>query len=119
MSVKVSLQSVVDKLDALMEGYVAYLNAKTGELISLSEDDRMLAEQEVDPEEEIPKWQQEALPKFETSLSPKTISKYLRSSTSMSTPSWRISVIPSTLQGCAASYSMRFEEAGLLADSTM
>jgi Uncharacterised protein family (UPF0158) len=64
MSVKVSLQAVVDELDALMEGCVAYVNAKTGELISLSEDDRMLAEQQVDPEEEIPKWQQEALPKI-------------------------------------------------------
>jgi hypothetical protein len=64
VSGKVSLQAVVDELDALMEGYVAYLNAKTGELISLSEDDRMLAEQEVDPEEEIPKWQQQALPKI-------------------------------------------------------
>jgi len=64
MSVKVSLQAVVDELDVLMEGCVAYLNAKTGELISLSEDDRMLAEEEVDPEEDIPKWQQEALPKI-------------------------------------------------------
>ena len=64
MSVKVSLQAVVDELDALMEGWVAYLNAKTGELISLSEDDRMLAEHEVDPEEDTPKWQQEALPKI-------------------------------------------------------
>jgi hypothetical protein len=64
MSVKVSLQAVVDELDALMEGCVAYLNAKTGELISLLEDDRMLAEEEVDPEEDTPKWQQEALPKI-------------------------------------------------------
>jgi len=64
MSVKVSLQAVVDELDALMEGWVAYLNAKTEELISLSEDDRMLAEHEVDPEEDTPKWQQEALPKI-------------------------------------------------------
>ena len=64
MSVEVSLRAVVDELDALMEGCVAYLNAKTGELISLSEDDRMLAEQKVDPEEDIPKWQQEALLKI-------------------------------------------------------
>jgi Uncharacterised protein family (UPF0158) len=64
MSVEVSLRAVVDELDVLMEGWVAYLNAKTGELISLSEDDRMLAEHEVDPEEDTPKWQQEALPKI-------------------------------------------------------
>ena len=64
MSGKVSLQAVVDELDVLMEGCVGYLNAKTGELISLSEDDRMLAEQEVDLEEDTPKWQQEPLPEM-------------------------------------------------------
>ena len=39
MSVVVSLPRVADEIDTLMEGFTAFLNMQTGELISLSDDD--------------------------------------------------------------------------------
>ena len=39
MSVVVSLSKVAEEIDALMEGFTAFLNRQTGELCSLSDDD--------------------------------------------------------------------------------
>ena len=40
MTLPVSLQSVVDEMDVMDDGWVAYINARTGQLVTISEYDR-------------------------------------------------------------------------------
>jgi uncharacterized protein UPF0158 len=61
MAVVVSLRKVVDEIDALMEGYTAYLNRQTGELHTLQEDDAELVADDADLED-LPDWQRDAIP---------------------------------------------------------
>ena len=44
MAVTVSLRSVVDELEAQMDGGIAYLNRETGDLCSIGEEEARLAE---------------------------------------------------------------------------
>jgi hypothetical protein len=68
MSLPVSLDAVADELDSLMDGMTAFINRKTGELYTISEDDAALVENEAD-EEDLPDWQVEGLPKLREILS--------------------------------------------------
>ncbi len=62
MAVSVSLHDVVNEMDVFSDEHTAYINRRTGELITLTHEELALAE---DPEaaEEAPQWQQELLPK--------------------------------------------------------
>jgi len=60
----VTLKEVVDAMDVIGDDTLAYLNPKTGEIVTLSEDDRRLVEDEELDEEDLPQWQRKALPKI-------------------------------------------------------
>jgi len=62
--VAVSLKEIVDAMDMLSDGMFAYLNPQTGEIITLSEDDRAMVEDEEFDEDDLPQWQRDALPKI-------------------------------------------------------
>ena len=59
----VSLQSVVNEMDVLSDEVTAYINKKTGELYSVSEEETSTVEQGNQEDEFIPEWQRETLPK--------------------------------------------------------
>ena len=60
MPLPVFLREVVDQFDALNDDWVAYLNRKTGELSTVTEQDHFDLETE-DPDD-LPDWQREELP---------------------------------------------------------
>ena len=62
MAVIVSLRDVIEQMDLISDEATAYINRKTGELITLTHEELALAE---DPEEaeDAPQWQKELLPK--------------------------------------------------------
>lgn len=62
MAVIVSLREVVNEMDVFSDEHTAYINRKTGELITLSREELALAE-DPDAAEDAPEWQQELLPK--------------------------------------------------------
>ena len=63
MQEPVSLREFIQELEALMEGWTAYVHRSTGELYSVSDEDAALVDQELD-EADLPKWRQEMLPKI-------------------------------------------------------
>jgi Uncharacterised protein family (UPF0158) len=62
--VAVSLKDIVDAMDVIGDDTCSYLNPKTGEIVTLTGDERRLAEDEDLDEEYLPKWQADALPKI-------------------------------------------------------
>jgi hypothetical protein len=62
MAVIVSLSDVIEQMDLTTDEATAYINRKTGELITLTHEEAALTE---DPEEaaEAPQWQKDLLPK--------------------------------------------------------
>lgn len=74
MSLPVSLQAVVNEMDMQNEMMHGYINRKTGELISVSEEEEWLLEkiekEEFDQEiADLPAWQQDIIPKIKEVLS--------------------------------------------------
>jgi Uncharacterised protein family (UPF0158) len=67
MAVIVSLRDVVEQMDQWSDEATAYINRKTGELITLTHEELALAE---DPEaaEDAPQWQKNLLPKTQEVL---------------------------------------------------
>ena len=63
LSIMVSLRDVVAEMDLPNDEWTAYLNRRTGELVTLTDDDARLAEQEEEEATDLPDWQQEQLPK--------------------------------------------------------
>lgn len=63
MSVIVSLRDVVGEMEALSDEHTAYINRKTGELFTVSDEERSLVEDEELPDN-LPDWQREILPKI-------------------------------------------------------
>jgi len=59
----VSLQSVVNEMDVPSDEMTAYINKKTGELFTISEEETRITEAGNDDDEFIPEWQKEILPK--------------------------------------------------------
>jgi hypothetical protein len=64
MPLPVSLDAVVQELECLMDEMTAYINRKTGELASISHEEAALAEDEEEPDDDLPAWQVEMLPKI-------------------------------------------------------
>lgn len=58
----VSLRDVVAEMDLPNEEWTAYLNRRTGELITVTDEDLRAAEAEAGSEE-VPEWQREVIPK--------------------------------------------------------
>ena len=60
MSLPVKLRDVVDQMDVISDEHSAYLNKRTGELITLSMEELSAAEEEEDLED-YPEWQRELI----------------------------------------------------------
>ena len=59
----VSLKSVVYEIDVLGEEWTAYISKKTGELVTVTEDEANIVDAGGEDDEFIPDWQRETLPK--------------------------------------------------------
>jgi len=86
MAVVISLREVVEAIDLLMEESEAYLNPETGEIVTVTEEDRRLVEKER-PLDELPAWQREMLPKTRAALES---GRFLRLPTSFEVHEWEI-----------------------------
>jgi hypothetical protein len=62
MPLPVNLKDVVEELDTLSDEHKAYINRKTGELITITDEEVALAE-DSESEDDLPDWQAEMLPK--------------------------------------------------------
>lgn len=62
MPLPVNLQDIVAEMDALSDEHTAYINRKTGELITITDEEVHFVEDEAS-EDDLPGWQAEALPK--------------------------------------------------------
>lgn len=67
MSVVVSLRDIVDAIESQSNESEAYLNPDTGEIVQVSEDERVLVEQG-DSDDDLPDWQRELIPKVREAL---------------------------------------------------
>lgn len=63
MGVVVSLKDIVDAMDLPNNQWVSYLNPKTGEIVTVTEEDRRLVEDQDLDEEGLPEWERESLRK--------------------------------------------------------
>ncbi len=63
MPLPVSLQDVVAEMQMVSDEMTAYINRKTGELVTLTDDDLRIAE-DPDTQEDLEDWQEEMLPKI-------------------------------------------------------
>lgn len=68
MGVVVSLKEVVDAMDLPNNDWISYLNPKTGEIVTVTDEDRQLVEDEDLDEADLPDWQRESLPKVREAL---------------------------------------------------
>ena len=59
----VSLKSVVNEMDVLGEEWTAYISKKTGELVTVTEEEANIVDTGGEDDEFIPDWQRETLPK--------------------------------------------------------
>jgi Uncharacterised protein family (UPF0158) len=66
-SVVVSLHDVVEEMDLPNDAWTAYLNQRTGELVTVTDEDQRLVEAGEDPAD-LPEWQRETLPKVREAL---------------------------------------------------
>jgi hypothetical protein len=67
MGVVLSLRDIVDAIESQSNEGEAYLNPDTGEIILVTEDDRVLVEQGRS-EDNLPDWQRESIPKVREAL---------------------------------------------------
>jgi hypothetical protein len=67
MAVVVSLRDVIEQMDQWSDEATAYINRKTGELITLTHEELALAE-DPDEAEDAPQWQKDLLPKAQEVL---------------------------------------------------
>lgn len=62
----ISLREVIEAIHIMGDDCVSYLDPETGEIITGTEEERHLAEDE--PLEDVPEWQREMLPKIRAAL---------------------------------------------------
>ena len=88
----ISLRDFIEEMDLVTDEATAYINRKTGELITLTHEEAALTE---DPEEaaEAPQWQKDLLPKAREVMASEDYIPCRVSSRFMSGPSW--SALPS------------------------
>jgi len=68
MRVVVSLKDVVDAMDLPSSDWTSYLNPTTGEIVTVTDEDRRLIEDEDVDEENLSEWQRETLPRVRAAL---------------------------------------------------
>ena len=66
--VAVSIKDIVYAMEALSDDCYAYLNPKTGEIVTISDEDRRVLEDEDLDEGLLPKWQRDALPEMREAM---------------------------------------------------
>jgi len=66
----VNLQDVLEEMQTVSDEMTAYINRKTGELITITDEDAGLVE-DSEPREDLPDWQAEMLPKIREVLDSK------------------------------------------------
>jgi hypothetical protein len=66
MATVISLRDVVEAIDISSDDSISYLDPDTGEIVTVTEEDRLLVEEE--SPEELPAWQRDMLPKIRTVL---------------------------------------------------
>lgn len=66
MAAVISLREIIDAIEMTGEECASYLNQETGEIIMVTEEERLLAEGE--SLEDAPEWQRELLPKIRAAL---------------------------------------------------
>ena len=67
MGLPVSIRDVVDAIDLPNNDWHSYLNVDTGEIVTVTDEDRRLSEDDEDPND-LPEWQREVLPKVRAAL---------------------------------------------------
>jgi hypothetical protein len=67
MAIAVSLKDVVEAMDLPNNDWVSYLNRDTGEIVTVTDEDRQVVEEDEDIEH-LPDWQKENLPKVREAL---------------------------------------------------
>ena len=68
MAVVVSLKNVVDAIDLPSDEWASYLNPKTGEIVTVTEEDHYLVGDEDLDEQGLPAWQSESVTKTREAL---------------------------------------------------
>ena len=68
MDAVVSLKDVVDAMDLPNSEWISYLNPKTGEIVTVTEEDRQLVEEEDLDEQDLPEWQRASVSKAREAL---------------------------------------------------
>jgi hypothetical protein len=66
MAIVISLREVIEAMETTNEDCVSYLDPETGEIITVTEEERHLVEEE--SLENVPEWQREMLPKIRAAL---------------------------------------------------
>ena len=66
MATVISLREVIEAMEITGDDRVSYLDPETGEIITVTEEERHLAEDE--SLEDVPEWQREMLPKIRAAL---------------------------------------------------
>jgi len=66
--VVVSLKDVVDAMDLPNNEWTSYLNPKTGEIVTVTDEDRHLVEDDDLDEQDLPDWQRESVAKAREAL---------------------------------------------------
>jgi hypothetical protein len=66
MATVISLREVVEALEVLSDNCVSYLDPDTGEIVTVTEEERQLAEEE--SLDDVPDWEREMLPKIRVVL---------------------------------------------------
>lgn len=66
MATVISLREVIEAMETMNEDCASYLDPETGEIITVTEDERHLVEEE--SLENVPEWQREMLPKIRAAL---------------------------------------------------
>jgi uncharacterized protein UPF0158 len=67
MAARVKLRDVIDAMDLPNQDWQSYLNRDTGEIVTVTDEDRSLVEDDTDLDD-LPDWQREALPKIREAL---------------------------------------------------
>ena len=67
MALPVSIRDVVEAIDLPNNDWRSYLNVDTGEIVTVTDEDRRLVEEGEDPND-LPEWQREILPKVRAAL---------------------------------------------------
>lgn len=67
MAARVRLRDVVEAMDLPNQDWESYLNRGTGEIVTITDEDRHLVEGDADPDD-LPDWQRKTLPKAREAL---------------------------------------------------